>query len=424
MNESWRTGRWNGAVAFVFCATAVGVYFDRPALLLVSIVGVGFAAYPYVTREPPTEFGVERRLDATTPEHGSRVTVTVGITNESDRYAPNVQVVDGVPELLTVASGTARHATALESGESAQFSYELRAKHGEHRFRPVTVVTGDVSGGKEIELRATSDAKIACLPRVSEVPLPDRLVGAGRASAAAAGDGVEFHRTRTYRHGDPPSRIDWRRFARTGDLSTVEYREDRVASVVVCLDARRVAYCRSGDGEPHAVSYGVAAAKAIATAFRRQDHRVGLAVFGPAFRWVAPSARGGLRTVLGETADGGPLLSPDPPDETDDDPAGNGDEQATKLAAKLTRRDQLVVVSPLVDEEMADAIQRLRRRCKAAFVVSPDVTSDATTGAAVGRLRRANRIAALERSNVRVVDWSPDGSLNDAFRRTIGRHER
>src|SRR6056297_3597076 len=202
MSATSQTGSWNGAVAFAFCASAVGVYFGRPGLVLVSIVGVGFAAYPYVTGDPPTEFGIERRLDTVSPEHGGPVTVTVSVTNESGRYAPNVQLVDGVPDLLTVTSGTARHATALASGESAQFSYEVVAKHGVHRFRPVTMFTGDASGGTEIELRASSDAEIVCLPRVNDVPIPDRVVGMGRRMAAAAGDGIEFHRTRAYRHGD------------------------------------------------------------------------------------------------------------------------------------------------------------------------------------------------------------------------------
>lgn len=413
MSAAPQTGRWNGAVAFAFCASAVGVYFNRPGLVLVSIVGIGFAAYPYVTGAPPTEFGIERRIDATSPERGSSVTVTVRVTNESERYAPSVQLVDGVPELLTVTSGTPRHATALASGESTQFSYEVVAKHGTHRFRPITVFTGDASGGSEIELRASSDAEIVCLPRVDDAPIPDRLVGAGRATAAAAGDGVEFHRTRAYRHGDPPSRIDWRRFARTGELSTVEYREDRVASVVLCLDVRRAAYCRSNDGEPHAVAYGLAAAKSMATALQQRDHRVGLAVVGPAFRWIAPNTRGEARSALDETFGGSFLLSSQPPEEDTE----NVGEQLTTLATKLTPRDQLVAVTPLGDSEISDGVERLRRRCKAALVVSPDVTTDATTGGTVSRLQRDNRIAALEGSNVPVADWNPERPLDEALRR-------
>ena len=69
------TGRWRGIVAVALFFVAVGVIADRPATLLVGVVGAAFAVYPRLSGPPAVDLELERRLDDSRPAHGEPVTV-------------------------------------------------------------------------------------------------------------------------------------------------------------------------------------------------------------------------------------------------------------------------------------------------------------------------------------------------------------
>jgi len=94
------------------------------------------------------------------------------------------------------------------------------------------------------------------------------------------GEGIEFHSVEEYRRGDPANRIDWRRYARTGELTSMTFRTERLAEVVVCVDARPASYRAADATEPHAVALAVDAAGRIGDALFDANHQVGLAGFG------------------------------------------------------------------------------------------------------------------------------------------------
>jgi len=171
-------------------------------------------------------------------------------------------------------------------------------RRGEYEFDAVRVRARDPSGARETEatIRAASTvASVPTLPRLDSFPLRSQTVQrVGRVSTSQGGSGVEFHATREYRPGDPLSRVDWNRLARTGELSTVQYREERAATVVAIVDAREQSHVADADGES-AVEYGVEAAGGVASALLDS----GTASASPR---SAPTGRGSSRASAATTA--------------------------------------------------------------------------------------------------------------------------
>jgi len=368
-----------------------------------------FAVYPRITPTPSVDLDMERRLDDTAPDHDEPVEVTVEVTNTGNRTLPDLRLVDGVPPMLEVSDGTPYHAVALRPGSSTTFSYEVTAKRGSHHFEPATVMARDASGATEVETTVAAETTIECTTDVPEVSLRQQTRRvAGQLVTDEGGSGIEFHGIREYRYGDPVNRVDWRRFARSGELTTVEYREERAAAVVLCLDAREPAYRAESSDEPHAVSYGRAAVERLLDALRETPNRVGIAALGRELCWLTP----GTGTEHGSRAEQllstHPTLSTHPPNSGD---ANDGDGQLTELRTRLQTDTQVVFVSPLTDEFAANAVLELEAAGHEVTVVSPDVTADETAGSRLVGVERDNRLATLRESGIPAVDWSPTEPL-------------
>lgn len=405
-----RTRRWRGVIAVALAAGAVGLIFARPLVLLLSVVGIAYAAYPRLTSTPTVALTMDRSISPPSPAPDEDTTVTVTVRNDSDRTLADLRLIDGVPSLLSVSDGSARHVASLRPGASTSFSYEVTAKQGTHHFDPATVIARDIAGATEVETTVAAETTIECAADVPDVPLREQTRPfVGRIPTADGGTGVEFHRTREYQTGDPLARIDWRRYARTGELSTTEYRQERSASVVLCLDVREPAYRSSGAEEPHAVAYGLAAAEQLATALATTPDSVGLASLGDREQcWVSPAGGRDHRLRLQRTLATHPALASTAPSEPAPD---TWDQQLVTLRSHLTSTAQLVFLSPLLDEFAVSAALTLEAAGHAVTVLSPAVTTDTSAGARLASVERENRIHALRESGVRVVDWPPSMPL-------------
>jgi uncharacterized protein (DUF58 family) len=236
-----RSARYHGGLVAVLLVGAVGVLTGNDGLLLLALVPLAYVAYGTVG-EAGDSVAVERSFDPDQPRPDERVRVRVRVENTGDRTLPDVRIVDDVPEDTDV-EGAPALATALRPGETATLSYAVRPGYGTCRFGPVTVRSRNAAGTAAVTVERTPAADtLDPTAAVDEVPLRDRTTPqAGRRPADAAGSGVEFYATREYRRGDPRSRIDWRRLARTGELTTVEFREERATTTVFVVDARPAA---------------------------------------------------------------------------------------------------------------------------------------------------------------------------------------
>lgn len=409
------TRRWRGVVAVALAAVAVGIVADRPDVVMLSTLGIVFAAYPGICRTPSVELELERTLDEHAPEAGDRVEVTVTVRNVGDRHLPDLRIVDGVPPALDVCDGSPRHGAALRPGASATFSYSVAAERGKHGFEPTTIVARDPSGGREVETAIRADTEIDCSMEVSAPPLRSRTLDAIGHVRTSGGSDVEFDRIREYRRGDPMNRIDWNSYARTGEPATVEYRKEEAATVVVLVDARRTAY-RGQAGRPHAVAESVSAAQQLVESLAAGRNQVGIAVIGIEFGWLLPGAGRAHVDRAKRMLRNHESLSGIPPGAD-----GDHDAQVEELQRRLSENAQVLVLSPLHDEYMVDTVRRLAAFGHPTSVISPDATGAATVGQRLAGVERRNRLSELRRSGILVVDWQPPTPLAAAISNVTGR---
>lgn len=401
------TGRWRGIAAVGLFFLAAGVFTTRPQILLAGIIGIGYGAYPRLVGPPTVELALNRRVTDPAPQRGDTVTVTAEVTNTGNTTLFDCRIIDGVPPQLTVISGTPRHATILRPGDTATVTYAVETEYGTHQFDPATVIIRDITGAHEIETSVATDTELACVDTLAAVPRGQQPDGhAGQWLTDQSGDGTEFHSVREYQPGDPIGRIDSNRWARTGERTTVEFREERATAVVILLDAREPAYRSRTADEPSAVTHSVAGAHQLLETLGDTRDAVGLAVFGRELHWLAPNAgpehAERMRQALGTH------LSAQPPDAAD---CADIEAQTKQLRQRLAPRTQLLVLSPLTDERIIRTLRTLSASGFTTTVVSPDVTTGGSVGRRFARTARANRIDALRRTSVSVVDWDPTTPL-------------
>lgn len=411
-----RTRRWWPVEFTLLALFAAGLATMEPVLFSLVAVGVVFETYAGVRAGADgSALELDREVSRLDPSPGDPIEVTLTLRNTGSRFVADARVVDGVPGALEVSDGSPRFATALRPGREVTHSYELRAARGEHRFSPATVAVRSLGGAVEHERTLDATTTLTCSLPLSEVPLrAQTTIFSGRLPTDVAGEGVEFHSVREYRSTDPLNRIDWRRYARTNEFATVSFREERAATVVLLVDARPEAYWTADPDDRHAVDHAVAAAGQVYDALIENGDRVGITVVD-AYRdaWLAPAAGRAALTAARHFLAVHPALAYDPPDDLPElvvDPE-HEPVDPSPLLARLPDDAQVVAFSPLCDDGIVDALERLEASGHATTVVSPDVTRTDTDGHRLAHAQRANRIGRLRGAGIRVVDWPPARSL-------------
>ena len=418
------TDRWRVGVSAALVAGAAGVVVGNTAVFLSAVVGFTYAAYGFATRTPPLDVTVERSVSADAPHPAEVVTVELDVTNDGDEPISELRVSDDVPAGLPVVDGPPRCCVSLQPRESAALTYDVRARRGTHEFGAPTLVARNVSGSVERFGVDTVETTLTCDVDADDVDLSaDALSATGRVETEAGGEGVEFYAVREYQSADPASRVDWNRYARTRELTTVEFRESGAASAVVVVDGRDAAAVYRREGEPDGRTLSRYAAESLAGELLRRKDRVGAAVFGTRRGYLPPSGGSAQGERIGALLD----LDADLPDAVRQRRRRlrrPREEQYETLEKSLPDGIQVVFVGPLVDDGPVDALRYLRAQGRAVTVVSPDVTDAATVGARVAAVERDLRFEDLRERGVRVVDWSPDEPLRAAVRRAEGRWSR
>lgn len=434
-----RTRHWTGVGAIALLLTGLGVLVREPGLVLSGGLGIVFAGYAGLAR-PPAVGGegdvddaieIRRAVDDTAPEPGDEVRVTVEVSNAGDGFLPDVRVTDGVPEPLAVVDGSPRHATALGPGGSNTFEYTVTASRGDHVWQPAHVIAADPSGSIERETSVDAETTLRCTPALlstGDLPLRGLTTPyAGRVETNDGGAGVEFFSSRDYRPGDPMKRIDWHRLAKEGELGTLQFTEERSATVVLLVDARRAAYRAPEPTAPHAVERSVTATARIFAALLQGGDRVGIAVFGAREAWLRPGMGREHRTQGRELLSTHPSLSPVPPSDRlfesfrEDRQEELKERRIRRLEKRLSDDAQVFVFSPCCDDFIPRVARRLDAHGHATTVVSPDPTADDSPGRRLAGMERADRLRWLRRRNVRVVDWDRDDPLSVALKRASAR---
>ncbi|MFA9425607.1 DUF58 domain-containing protein [Natronorubrum sp. A-ect3] len=461
MTETSRQARWQAALIGALTASLLAIVLGVPSLFFLAIVALGFVLVGQASSTPTlgsdtntdsadtAETGtetdadtggpvrLERTLGETRLRPGESVTVTLSVTNEGTRVLPDVRIADDPPADVAVTHGSPAFATAVSPGETVTHEYELTPPRGEHEFGPATLrlrslpataVTTD-------EREPDGDTTFACETLLDGFPFQDRTIQfVGQTPTDDGGSGIEFFSTRDYRRGDPINRIDWHRFARTGDLATVEYREERAVTIVFVIDDRLTHHRETPGGGPDSFDLTLYAASRGVVASLENGNRTGLATLsGEA--WIEPGAGSDVRRRIdavledtrspaSESAVDDPRAVADGGEQPTANASADGDALATDLERRLPRRAQVAFCTPLLDDEAVDLVETLRSHGRSVTVITPDVTAGLATaspsmGARIAGLERANRTAALRGLGVTVVDWNLDDRISIALARAF-----
>ncbi|MFB6138743.1 MAG: DUF58 domain-containing protein [Halobacteriaceae archaeon] len=429
-----------------------GLGFESPGLLFAAALGVAYAAAARATAPPSPGGGsdgagdsegdagtsapvvVRRSFDDGSPAPGDEVEVTVAVGNRGSAFLPQVRVVDALPDGAALVEGAPRHATALRPGEVSRFTYAVTLERGEHEWGDPTVTTANHLGGRERTAAVAADASsLRAVPEEPPQHLPVRALGslfAGRIETDEGGQGLEFHATREYRRGDPRRRVDWRHLAKTGDLATLEFRQERQATAVLVVDARPEAHRSPGDDPRSAVEFELRAARAVFEGLLDAGNLVGINVLAREDVWLPPAtgrahrARGSellaTHDVVTAAPDGDALFASFRPDRSEELKRRRID----RLDGRLPGSGEVLVFSPCCDDYICRVARQLVGRGHAVTVVSPDPTLRDTPGHRFAATRRAFRLRDLRRHGVRVLDWPPDEPLAVAAERAERRWSR
>ncbi|WP_049926769.1 DUF58 domain-containing protein [Halopiger goleimassiliensis] len=344
---------------------------------------------------------------------GDTVTVRTTVQNAGSEAITDLRVVDGVPEKLRVVSGTPRTCVSLEPLETATMEYEVRLQRGEYVFDDARVRTWDLTGTvtETWTAEVVGMDGIQCSPPVEEVPLGEATNDyAGEVPTDEGGSGVEFYSVRDYEPGDPVGAIDWRRYANTRDLATVEYRAERATRVVCLVDARSSQFRAATTESLPAAERSADAAERTVDALLEAGHPTGVVALqrnridsvppgtDPTTRVrieeLLRTARGSNRTAKSWVRS-----------------RSSGTDLAAEVAATLPGEAQVYLFSSFVDETPVDLVEGLSTRGYEVRVVSPDVTDAEDLATRLEALDRQTRLANTRATGARVVDWDLDRPL-------------
>lgn len=239
--------------------------------------------------------------------------------------------------------------------------------------------------------------------------LPSRL---GEHPARVAGEGIEFSGIREYAPGDRQRRVNWAATTRSGRLHLSTFAAERTQHTVVIADAT------TDVGEPGSSSLDLVlrgAAGVIQRYITARD-RVGAIVIGSRLNWIGPGqGRRHLHRLL-------QLLVSTP----------SGWDRVSGLArlprAALPPGSLVLVVSPLLDPRITEAVRDLRERGFTILVVDVLNASPAHDGSRLSVL--TSRLWRLEQDAIRfslaelgvpVVHWDGVSSLDEPLR-PVSRH--
>jgi len=327
-----------------------------------------------------------------------------------DICPPGLEIVDGSPIML----GT------LPAGETLKLHYQVRANRGWHDFTKIRITARDYLGLFHRKTVLQAPGKLFSFPETSKlrrIPIRPRQTHgfAGPIPAGCPGSGIDFFGVREYRLGDPRNHINWRLSARkTSRFFTNEFEAERIADVVLILDARRAANVSVENRS--LFEYAIRASASLAEVFLSDGNRVGLLIFGKDYGSTFPGygrvQREKIMLALSQAQELG---------------FRSLDFVPTHL---FPSNSQIVIISPLIEGD-PQVLIRLRARGYQVLLVSPNPiafekllldssphqlsSKSINIGTRIAHLERKLMIGKLQQAGIQVVDWSIDQDLNQAI---------
>jgi len=386
----------------------------RPAILILPVASLFFISNSFHS-STKINMKAAREVTPTRIAIGETSRVRLEISNECKEKIGFLEVYDELPAEVDVVENTNHLVLCLDPGEKVSVSYEiLCSRRGRFEIGPLYVRARDPMSFHFTEKTLAPSALLYVLPDIERLKPTDlgvRQTGPwpGIFHSRRSGIGTEFYGLRHYVPGDELKRIHWKASARMARLITIENESERSTDIVMVVDTGIGSYL--GKSPRTVLEYGISAAGSLASLLLTLGNRVGLIVHGKNRTWLPRDfGKRHLQRVLNQLAatEAGEALLP----------IGYFGEPLF-----LGPKAQIVLISPLLDQNIPDAINSLAVRGYNTFIISPSFTEllDHQMDEAT---EMAYRIMALERRNMimelrryaTVIDWNPNLPLRTVLK--------
>jgi len=347
---------------------------------------------------------------------GDDVIVELTISNNSYRRTQQLEVFDNVPHEMKMRQGINQMRMNLGPGQSARIKYRVRCPlRGHYTLGPISVRYRNAFNLFANESKVQDRTDITVFPQVREIEeallrsdVPKMYTGA--TTLKTPGPGMEFYSLREYLPGDAFRSINWKAFARTGELMVNEKTRDAVTDVFIILDTRDVS--RIGTVLKNPLEMGTIAAASISNYFIRRRDSVALVTYGERMDYLPPETGDNqgykvLSNLAAVRAKGSMPLQA----------------VTNAMSSRMSRGSPVFIISSLEgDGTTLPAIRNLAARGHEVIVLSPSsidlerlISRIPRMSYEVLKLERQNRLTAISGYGAKVIDWMPDVELSQAL---------
>ncbi len=379
----------------------------------------------WLHRKPIIDVKVRRTLETENAYEGDELKVILDLENRGERL-DFAEVIDALPDGATLTSGSNIFPMILEAKSSSSVEYKVKfARRGRYTWKNIQIRWNDPAHMNFVVVPITEESEVRVIPRIQDLKKadlrPHRVrMNVGNIPSTVLGPGLEFYSVREFAEGDELRHINWKASARTDRILTNDYETERSGDVVIVVDCRSVAPDRLSSNK--VMDACIEAAASVSSHLLRERNRVGMIVLGEFIDVVklAPGHRQLLRindSLL--NAKGGEIRSL----------------QGLNMMLEhyFPRTAMLLIVSPLEDARMLDAVEKLLVRQQEIIMISPSpvalqatlITDSPHLGLAL-RIKQAQRHDALARLSryCRVIDWEVGTPLSSHLLEVRGSRPR
>ena len=393
----------------------IGMMISNFQLMIVGLTFISFLAINGWV-EGHSDLEIKRDVSAVNVYKGDDINVVLTVTNKSYRRTQQLEVFDNVPHEMKMRKGINLMRMNLGPGQTATIRYTVRCPlRGHYTIGPTSIRYRNTFNLFVSETSVGDRSDITVFPQVRDVEealirsdVPKMYTGA--TTLKTPGQGMEFYALREYFPGDSLRSINWKAFARTGELMVNEKTRDAVTDVFIILDTRDVA--RIGTVLKNPLEMGTVAAASIANYFIKRRDSVSLVTYGERMDFLPPETGDKQHyKVLSQLAAV--------------ESKGSMPLQAVTnaLSPRISRGSPVFIISSLEgDGTTLSAIRNLSGKGHEVIVLSPSsidlerlVSRIPRMAYEVLKLERQNRLTAISGYGAKVIDWTPSVELSQAL---------
>jgi len=393
----------------------IGMMISNFQLMIIGLTFISFLAINGWV-EGHSDLEIKREVSAVNVYKGDDINVVLTITNQSYRRTQQLEVFDNVPHEMKMRKGINLMRMNLGPGQTTTIRYTVRCPlRGHYTIGPTSIRYRNTFNLFVSETSVGDRSDITVFPQVRDVEealirsdVPKMYTGA--TTLKTPGQGMEFYALREYFPGDSFRSINWKAFARTGELMVNEKTRDAVTDVFIILDTRDVA--RIGTVLKNPLEMGTVAAASIANYFIKRRDSVSLVTYGERMDFLPPETGDKQHyKVLSQLAAV--------------ESKGSMPLQAVTnaLSPRISRGSPVFIISSLEgDGTTLSAIRNLSGKGHEVIVLSPSsidlerlVSRIPRMAYEVLKLERQNRLTAISGYGAKVIDWTPSVELSQAL---------